>query len=173
MLAAVNKQNIEIKPNNVLSDIGKAFTAIAHTRPLTHLPTTFGPWSTLDVVGVEAETKAAILVQYTMSEWFSATLLQMLISPITFIPCNPATSLLRRESCESSQSVLFPSPLVVLAPTTVSRASFNPSKEDLVGKEGRRQERRRRTLHARWRASCHSERQSLLPNTMMLSFAVT
>ena len=55
MLVAMNKQNIEIKPNNVLSDIdkpnnvlsdiGKAFTTIVHTRPLIHLPTISGPWS--------------------------------------------------------------------------------------------------------------------------------
>ena len=46
MDAAMNKQNIEIKPKNVLSDIDKAFMTINYPYPSSHLPTTSGPRST-------------------------------------------------------------------------------------------------------------------------------
>ena len=70
MPAAMNKQNIEIKPNNVLSDIDKAFMTINYPYPSSHPPADV--WTVehaLDVAGVDAETKDAILVQYALSEW--------------------------------------------------------------------------------------------------------
>ena len=71
MPAAMNEQNLEIKPNNVLSDIDKAFMTINYPYPSTRSPAD-SIWTinhALDVAGVDAETKAAILVQYGLSEW--------------------------------------------------------------------------------------------------------
>jgi len=34
----MNEQSIEIKPNNILSDVDKSFLAIHHIHPLTRLP---------------------------------------------------------------------------------------------------------------------------------------
>ena len=71
MPAAMNEQNLEIKPNNVLSDIDKAFVTINYPYPSTRSPAD-SIWTmeyALGIAGVDAETKAAILVQYGLSEW--------------------------------------------------------------------------------------------------------
>ena len=71
MPAAMNNQNLEIKPNNVLSETDKAFMTINYPYPPNHPPAD-SIWTmnhALDVAGVDPETKAKILEQYKLSEW--------------------------------------------------------------------------------------------------------
>ncbi|KIJ93251.1 hypothetical protein K443DRAFT_125661, partial [Laccaria amethystina LaAM-08-1] len=71
MPAAMNHQNLEIKPNNVLSETDKAFMTINYPYPPNHPPAD-SIWTinhALDVVGVDPGIKATILEQYEQSEW--------------------------------------------------------------------------------------------------------
>ena len=71
MPAAMNNQNREIKPNNVLSETDKAFMTINYPHPPNHLPAD-SIWTmnhALDVAGVDPETKAKIVERYELSEW--------------------------------------------------------------------------------------------------------
>jgi hypothetical protein len=71
MPAAMNHQNLEIKPNNVLSETDKAFMTINYPYPPNHPPAD-SIWTinhALDVVGVDPGIKATILEQYELSEW--------------------------------------------------------------------------------------------------------
>ena len=144
MPAAMNEQNLEIKPNNVLSDIDKAFMTINYPYPSTRSPAD-SIWTishALDVAGVDAETKAAILVQYGLSEWsevrylfsgFStSTRRANSVKPLQAIAGTsdvvdvPSTSKAVSNSKVNSQ-LLAASPSRGLDPPAPARATSNPS----------------------------------------------
>ena len=140
MPAAMNEQNIEIKPNNILSDIDKAFMTINYPYPSSNPPAD-NIWTVehaLDVAGIDAETKAAILVQYALSEWsevrylFSnfTTKARFTNSVHSLQPSNESSSSSPDEVVnlvKAANKSLLPSPSVGLTPTTAPRALLNAS----------------------------------------------
>jgi hypothetical protein len=71
MPAAMNKEELEVKPNNVLSEIDKAFMTVNYPYPPNHPPADH-IWTmdhALDVARVDPKTKARILEKYNLSKW--------------------------------------------------------------------------------------------------------
>lgn len=99
MPAAMNEQNIDVKPNNVLSDIDKAFMTINYPYPTSHPPAD-NIWTVehaLDVAGAKLQSWCSMRCRSgPKSDTFSATLPGKLVSLIAFIPCNPAKGLPHR-----------------------------------------------------------------------------
>ena len=116
----MNQQNLEIKPNNVLSDIDKAFVTINYPYPSTRSPAD-SIWTmdhALGVAGVDAETKAAILVQYGLSEW----------SEVRYLFSGFSTSARRANSVKPLQVIAGTSDVVdvLSASQAVSDPKVNP-----------------------------------------------
>ena len=58
MRAAMNKEKVDIPPNNDLSDIDKAYMAINYPRDLSSVS------KTLETIDLDSNTKSAIIVAY-------------------------------------------------------------------------------------------------------------
>jgi hypothetical protein len=58
MQAALNKENVDIPPNNELSDIDKAYMAINYPRDLSSVE------KALETIDLDSNTKSAIIVAY-------------------------------------------------------------------------------------------------------------
>ena len=71
MPAAMNEEGIEVKPNNVLSDIDKAYIIINYPHPVDTPP--LDPvWTfefALGVAGVDGSARDRILQEYRNSNW--------------------------------------------------------------------------------------------------------